>query len=56
LPDVRAVVIAAYEAGATDVHNHWAAGNHEREADFTEAAHDYADCALSTATRQGDAG
>lgn len=33
---------AAYTAGATAVHEWWAAGNVEREADFGEAASDYA--------------
>ncbi|AYJ87628.1 hypothetical protein D3Y57_19015 [Sphingomonas paeninsulae] len=32
----------AYIAGATDVHNHWAAGNVEPDPDFGEAASDYA--------------
>jgi hypothetical protein len=41
-------LVAAYTAGATDTHNWWAAGNVEREADFTEAAHDYADAALAS--------
>ena len=35
-------IISAYIAGATDVHNFWADGGSAREADFTEAAHDYA--------------
>jgi hypothetical protein len=41
-------LVAAYTAGATDTHNWWTAGNVEREADFTEAAHDYADAALAS--------
>lgn len=39
---VLEALAAAYSAGATDTHNWWAAGNVEREADFGEAASDYA--------------
>lgn len=39
LKDAR---VAAYEAGATAVHEWWSAGNVESEPDFTEAAQDYA--------------
>jgi hypothetical protein len=36
---LRDAVVAAYIAGATDVHNNW---QEDRDPDFTEAAHDYA--------------
>lgn len=39
---VRQLVAAAYEAGATDVHNSWVEGTNSSEPDFYEAASDYA--------------
>lgn len=40
--ELRDMIANAYAAGATDTHNWWAAGNVEGEADFGEAASDYA--------------
>jgi FtsZ-binding cell division protein ZapB len=42
LTTLKDQLATAYATGATDVHNHWAAGNVEAEPDFTEAAEDYA--------------
>lgn len=42
IDEFRDLLADAYAAGATDVHNWWAAGNTEGEADFGEAASDYA--------------
>lgn len=44
--ELRDALSAAYEAGATDVHNWAAAGNIESVADFAEAASDYAAAAM----------
>lgn len=44
---LRDLLKAAYTAGANDVHLHLSGKEVEREADFTEAASDYADFALS---------
>ena len=39
---VHELLRAAYSEGATNVHDTWVAGLGQREADFGEAAHDYA--------------
>ena len=36
---IHDMIVKAYIAGATDVHNNW---QEDRDPDFTEAAHDYA--------------
>lgn len=52
---IRDHIVSAFIDGATQVHNHWAAGNVENDPDFTEAAYDYAaSIAIGSQALEGD--
>ncbi|MCH2239332.1 MAG: hypothetical protein MK060_15740 [Blastomonas sp.] len=47
---VQDMLVAAYKAGATAVHNSWVEGTNGSEPDFYEAASDYARAAIAAIT------
>lgn len=50
---VQDMLVAAYKAGATAVHNSWVEGTNGSEPDFYEAASDYAHAAIAAITGEG---
>lgn len=51
---VQDMLVAAYEAGATAVHNSWVEGTNGGEPDFYEAASDYARAAVAARPADSD--
>lgn len=53
MTELRDAIVAAYIAGATDVHNNW---QEDRDPCFKEAAYDYADAQGMSASGQDPKG